>query len=271
MVLGEAYLRGILRPPPTSAAALPPNPPHPFQQSFAFYVRQRFMKHHVALVVGYGITIWAFLNIDKARNGAQKANYDKAVSEGHVPCELCVRGARGSTLVVSCIRCSRGVPQAGVCVPAAAPGGPGDSSKRPTHRVAAQSTACVAPCTRRRTVSSERWCLDPTPAIPISMLADTSAVLRACCSAACSRPPLKHCWGCQRDTTARCARRRRLQRCGWLDGLSGSSSGGTTGVQLACSWRAAAANSSQQRRRMQSDVAAGAKRTTARRVPARHW
>lgn len=99
MVLGEAYLRGILRPPPADVSALAPNPPHPFQQSFGFYMRQRFMKHHFALVVGYGLTIWAFVSIDKARNNAGKAAYDKAIEEGHSPCELGAAAAVGGAAV----------------------------------------------------------------------------------------------------------------------------------------------------------------------------
>jgi hypothetical protein len=87
MVLGEAYLRGILRPPPADLTNLPPNPAHPFQKSFSFYFKQRFWKHHHALVVGYGFTIWLFMKIDSAREAAKKTSYDKAIAEGHVPCE----------------------------------------------------------------------------------------------------------------------------------------------------------------------------------------
>ncbi|KAF8068389.1 hypothetical protein HT031_002078 [Scenedesmus sp. PABB004] len=85
MVLGEAYMRNILRPPPAEGAALPPNPAHPFQQSFSFYLRQRFLRHHFPLVFGYGVAIYLFMGIDSARNSAQKAAYDKAIEEGHAP------------------------------------------------------------------------------------------------------------------------------------------------------------------------------------------
>lgn len=87
MVLGEEYMRGILRPPPADPSALPPNPPHPFQKSFAFYLRQRFVKYHWPLVMGYGVAIWAFMGVDEARRNAAKAAYDKAIAEGHAPCE----------------------------------------------------------------------------------------------------------------------------------------------------------------------------------------
>lgn len=86
MVLGEAYLRGILRPPPADPTKLPVNPPHPFQKSFSFYLRQRFWPHHHALVVGYGLTIWLFMKIDSARESAKKTSFDKAIEEGHSPC-----------------------------------------------------------------------------------------------------------------------------------------------------------------------------------------
>jgi hypothetical protein len=89
MVLGEAHLRNILRPPPVDPTNLPPNPPHPFQKSFSFYLRQRFLKHHFPLVFGYGVAIYLFMGIDSARNNAQQASYEKAISEGHSPCECC--------------------------------------------------------------------------------------------------------------------------------------------------------------------------------------
>lgn len=87
MVLGEEHLRNILRPPPADPSNLPPNPPHPFQKSFSFYLRQRFLKHHFPLVFGYGCAIYLFMSIDSARNNAQEAAYEKAISEGHSPCK----------------------------------------------------------------------------------------------------------------------------------------------------------------------------------------
>lgn len=89
MVLGESYLKGILRPPLEDVRALPPNPPHPFQKSLSFYLKQRFFKHHTPLVVGFGVAIWAFTKADDAmRNGKRRA-FDEAVAEGRNPCECC--------------------------------------------------------------------------------------------------------------------------------------------------------------------------------------
>lgn len=85
MVLTETFMRGILRPPPVDAAALPPNPPHPFQTSFTYYLRQRFFKHHTPLLLGYAASIWIFCNLDAAMKEGKKKAYDHAVAEGHVP------------------------------------------------------------------------------------------------------------------------------------------------------------------------------------------
>ncbi|KAI8474042.1 MAG: mitochondrial ATP synthase subunit ASA8 [Monoraphidium minutum] len=85
MVLGESYLRGILRPPLADPRMLPPNPPHPFQTDFMFYLRQRFFKHHTPLVIGFAFAIWAFTQADKGMAGAKKKAYDEAVKEGREP------------------------------------------------------------------------------------------------------------------------------------------------------------------------------------------
>jgi hypothetical protein len=89
MVLGEAYMRDILRPPPADPSALPPNPPHPFQRSFPFYLRHRFLKYHWPLVFGYAASIYVFMSIDSARNKGNKEAYDAAIAEGRAPCEYC--------------------------------------------------------------------------------------------------------------------------------------------------------------------------------------
>lgn len=86
MVLGEAELRNILRPPPTSAAALPANPPHPFQQSFSYYFRQRFLKHHTPFLLGYAFSIYVFTQLDAAMKNGKKKSYEHAIMEGHTPC-----------------------------------------------------------------------------------------------------------------------------------------------------------------------------------------
>jgi hypothetical protein len=88
MTLGESYLQGILRPPPVSAEALPPNPHHPFQKSFTYYLRTRLLKHHFPLIVGFGFSIYVFNGINDAMKQAQLKKYEKAISEGRVPCKL---------------------------------------------------------------------------------------------------------------------------------------------------------------------------------------
>jgi hypothetical protein len=93
MVLGEAYLKGILRPPLADAKALPPNPPHPFQTNTGFYLKQRFLKHHFPLVVGFAVAIWAFTGADNAMRAGKKKAYDEAVAAGRSPCESAARAA----------------------------------------------------------------------------------------------------------------------------------------------------------------------------------
>lgn len=85
MVLTEQFMRNILRPPPTDTAQLPPNPPHPFQKSFSYYLRQRFFKHHTPLLVGYAFSIWVFVQLDKGMAGAKKKSFDEAVAKGESP------------------------------------------------------------------------------------------------------------------------------------------------------------------------------------------
>jgi hypothetical protein len=96
MTLGESYLRGILRPPPVSAEALPPNPSHPFQQSFAYYLRTRLLKHHFPLLVGFGFSVYVFNGVSGAMQQAKVNSYEKAIKEGRVPCELPLPGDSGS-------------------------------------------------------------------------------------------------------------------------------------------------------------------------------
>lgn len=108
MVLGESYLKGILRPPLADPRALPPNPPHPFQTDLGFYLRQRFLKHHFPLVVGFAVAIYAFTGVDAAMRGAKKRAYDEAVAEGRSPCE-CARPWRGGG-AASCALAGCGAP-----------------------------------------------------------------------------------------------------------------------------------------------------------------
>jgi hypothetical protein len=102
MVLGEAELRNILRPPPASVEALPPNPAHPFQKSFAYYFRQRFLKHHTPFLVGYGFSIWCFVQLDSAMKNGKKKSYEHAIAEGHTPCECCRQGGGRADRVDAC-------------------------------------------------------------------------------------------------------------------------------------------------------------------------
>jgi hypothetical protein len=85
MVLTEQFMRNILRPPPTDVAALPPNPPHPFQKSFSYYFKQRFLKSHTPLLVGYAFSIWVFMQLDSGMKGAKKKSFDEAVAKGESP------------------------------------------------------------------------------------------------------------------------------------------------------------------------------------------
>lgn len=94
MVLGEAYLKGILRPPLADPSALPPNPPHPFQTNVGFYLKQRFFKHHTPLVFGFAVAIWAFTAADGAMSGAKTRSYEEAIAAGRTPGEL--RQCRGA-------------------------------------------------------------------------------------------------------------------------------------------------------------------------------
>jgi hypothetical protein len=92
MTLGESYLRGILRPPPVSAEALPPNPSHPFQQSFTYYLRTRLLKHHFPLILGFGFAVYVFNGVSGAMQQAKVNSYEKAIKEGRVPCEPALPG-----------------------------------------------------------------------------------------------------------------------------------------------------------------------------------
>ena len=55
MTLGEIYLKGVLRPPPTGF--IPEVVPHPFQTSFSYYITKKFIPKHWYLAVGFGFTL----------------------------------------------------------------------------------------------------------------------------------------------------------------------------------------------------------------------
>lgn len=50
MTLTEAYLKDIIRPPPTGS--VPANVAHPFQTSFYTYFTKKFLPRRAALVAG---------------------------------------------------------------------------------------------------------------------------------------------------------------------------------------------------------------------------
>ena len=86
MVLGEAFIKDILRPPPTGF--VPDNVPHPFQKSFYTYVTKRALPRHWFLLAGFTFAVTLYGTLDKMRElGKQKA-YDEAVLAGKQPCGL---------------------------------------------------------------------------------------------------------------------------------------------------------------------------------------
>ena len=85
MTLGEAYLKDILRPPPTGS--IPPNVPHPYQTSFYTYATKKLFPKHWFLLAGFGFTITLYGVLDSLKDGAKKKAYDDAVAAGRQPCE----------------------------------------------------------------------------------------------------------------------------------------------------------------------------------------
>jgi hypothetical protein len=85
MVLGEAYLKDILRPPPTGA--VPANVPHPFAKSLYTYFTKRVMVKHWYLAAGFAFTLTLYGTLDELRDAGKKKAYDAAVMEGRQPCE----------------------------------------------------------------------------------------------------------------------------------------------------------------------------------------
>lgn len=85
MTLGEAYLRGILRPPPTDH--VPANVAHPFQKSFLYYVQKKAIPKHWFLATGFAFTLTLYGILDGLRDSGKKKAYDEAVLAGKAPCE----------------------------------------------------------------------------------------------------------------------------------------------------------------------------------------
>lgn len=84
--LTEAYLKDILRPPPTGA--VPKNVAHIFQSSPYTYFVKRAIPKHWYLAAGFGFTVTLYGVFDGLRDSGKKASYDAAVMEGKQPCEF---------------------------------------------------------------------------------------------------------------------------------------------------------------------------------------
>ena len=85
MTLGEAYLKDILRPPPTGF--VPENVAHPFQKSTYTYVTKKFLPRHWYLAAGFAFTLTLYGQLDNLREGGKKKAYDDAVMAGKAPCK----------------------------------------------------------------------------------------------------------------------------------------------------------------------------------------
>jgi hypothetical protein len=85
MTLGEAYLKDVLRTPPTTH--LPPPTPHPFQKSFYTYVTKKALPKHWFLLAGAGFMLTLYGTLDGLRESGKKSAYDAAVMAGQTPCE----------------------------------------------------------------------------------------------------------------------------------------------------------------------------------------
>ncbi len=95
MTLGEAYLKDILRAPPTDH--IPANVAHPFQKSFYTYFTKRFVPKHWYLAVGFGFALTLYGTLDGLREQGKKKQYDEAMMEGRQPCKcstMTLDGAR---------------------------------------------------------------------------------------------------------------------------------------------------------------------------------
>jgi hypothetical protein len=84
MGLTEAYLRDILRTPPTSH--LPAPTPHPFQKSFFTYLTKKALPKHWYLIAGATVTLTLYGTLDGLREMGKKSAYDTAVLAGQTPC-----------------------------------------------------------------------------------------------------------------------------------------------------------------------------------------
>ena len=85
-MLTEAYLKDIIRPPPTGS--VPANVAHPFQTSFYTYVTKKFIPKHWYLAAGVTFTLTLYGTLDALRESGKKKAYDDAIAAGRPPCEL---------------------------------------------------------------------------------------------------------------------------------------------------------------------------------------
>lgn len=90
MTLGEAYIKDILRPPPTGS--VPANVAHPFQTSFYTYLTKKFIPRHWYLAAGFTFTLTLYGTLDGLREAGKKKAYDAAVMEGRQPCKFARTG-----------------------------------------------------------------------------------------------------------------------------------------------------------------------------------
>lgn len=106
MVLGEQYMAGILRPPPTTH--LPANTLHPFQKSFVYYMQKKGLPKHWYLLSGFAFTLTLFTTLDGLRETGKKSAYDAAVLAGKTPCEFSSPFGRSTYLLrgVWCCICN---------------------------------------------------------------------------------------------------------------------------------------------------------------------
>ncbi|KAG2451034.1 hypothetical protein HYH02_004303 [Chlamydomonas schloesseri] len=83
MTLGEAYLKDILRPPPTGF--MPENVAHPYQKSFYTYATKKLFPRHWFLLAGFTFTLTLYGTLDSLRDAGKKKAYDEAVLAGKQP------------------------------------------------------------------------------------------------------------------------------------------------------------------------------------------
>lgn len=105
MTLGEAYLKDIIRPPPTGS--IPANVAHPFQTSFYTYFTKKFIPRsdgcllilacmlmlamhsfrHWYLAAGATFTLTVYGVLDSLREQGKKAAFDEKTKAGLPTCE----------------------------------------------------------------------------------------------------------------------------------------------------------------------------------------